>query len=424
MISHHFFHNSEDYTRTDELTQCLIKTYKMLIDSYGGEFESDQGQEYCVLIYNLALTRLDVKNFAAAEQILSLLYNTSSANSSPKGDKNQVNSDLIFAMDQVLPLMISLNLYLKNASKALTLLGKARLGKVKQDLDPMAQQRLFLCHALALVQLKAFKSFKRDVKPNGLSTVNQITYEFLRANLEFAKGNARKAMKLLGLGIQQVTAARMNEAWIHYINSLYQNNLGCLHLLMKKPNLGVFYTSQATDSHTQALARMNKASPHFLLKMKRNEIMYNMAMNLLHAGQPATAFATLLQLLPALGSWSNYWLRLAECCINQLRKDEEIVSRLYSNPPWIHAKKVIIHTTEFPPVHLEKTVAKATGVKSVVPAITLDFATFCLKCAEKLLASHSTTDKSYSSSTETPNPSSNPPSGSSSPSKYTSSPSR
>lgn len=398
----------------------------MLIDSYGGEFDSDQGQEYCVLIYNLALTRLDVKNYAAAEQILSLLYNSSdsssSASSSPKGgEKNQVSSDIIFALDQVLPLLISLNLYLKNSSKALTLLGKAR-PKVKQDLDPMAQQRLFLCHALALVQLKAFKSFKRDVKPNGLSTVNQITYEFLRANLEFAKGNARKAMKLLGLGIQQVTSARMNEAWIHYINSLYQNNLGCLHLLMKKPNLGVFYTSQATDSHTQALARMNKASPHFLLKMKRNEIIYNMAMNLLHAGQPATAFATLLQLLPALGSWSNYWLRLAECCINQQRKDEEIVSRLYSSPPWIHAKKVIIQTTEFPAVHLEKTVVKATGVKSVVPTITLDFATFCLKCAEKLLA-NSTIEKG-NGSTESQNPSSNPPSGSSSPSKYTSSPSR
>ena len=62
-------------------------------------------------------------------------------------------------------------------------------------------------------------------------------------------------MKLLGIGIQLVCSAAAettpDEAWINYINSLYQNNLGCLHLLMKKPNLGVYYINQASDSHRQ-----------------------------------------------------------------------------------------------------------------------------------------------------------------------------
>ena len=93
-------------------------------------------------------------------------------------------------MDQIQPLLITLNLYLKNPAKTLALISKAE-PKIKQESDPAAQQRFFLCHALALVQSKAFKNFKRDLKPNGLSHINQVTYEFIRANMEFAKGNAR-----------------------------------------------------------------------------------------------------------------------------------------------------------------------------------------------------------------------------------------
>ena len=49
----------------------------------------------------------------------------------------------------------------------------------------------------------------------------------------------RKAMKLLGIGIQLVkndmstSETPPEDSWVSYINSLYGNNLGCLHLLMK-----------------------------------------------------------------------------------------------------------------------------------------------------------------------------------------------
>ena len=173
------------------MRNLLIKTYYTLYESYGGELEPDQLQEYCVLIYNLALNRLDFKQFSSAEAILSTIYNSLSSTSSK--DKNQAVSDINFALDQILPLLITLNLYLKNPSKTLTLINKAE-PKIKQESDPAAQQRFFLCHALALVQSKAFKNFKRDLKPNGLSHVNQVTYEFIRANLEFARGNARQVL--------------------------------------------------------------------------------------------------------------------------------------------------------------------------------------------------------------------------------------
>ena len=287
----------------------MHQTYCTLIDSYGGDLEPDQLQEYCVLIYNLALTRFDIKQFSTAEQFLSRLYH--SCQLSLKDKSNNQTSDLHFALDQMLPLLISLNLYMKNPMKALNLISKAE-NKGKQDSDVPALQRLFLCHALALVQSKAFKSFKRDLKPNGLTTMNQVTYEFLRANLEFAKGNARKAMKLLSIGIQLVSSVKDNDMdvyWVNYINSLYLNNLGCLHLLMKKPNLGVYYLHQASDSHSQALTGMSRGQSHFLLRMKKNEITYNSAMNLLHAGQPTLAFWTLVSILPSLAQMPNIWLR-------------------------------------------------------------------------------------------------------------------
>ena len=89
-----------------------MKTHYTLYESYGGELEPDQLQEYCVLIYNLALNQLDFKQYASAEKILSNIYKSMS-NSTTK-DKNQAVSDINFALDQILPLLITLNLYLKN----------------------------------------------------------------------------------------------------------------------------------------------------------------------------------------------------------------------------------------------------------------------------------------------------------------------
>ena len=108
------------------------------------------------------------------------------------------------------------------------------------------------------------------------------------------------------------------------------------------------------------------------------------------------------------------FFRLAECCLNQTRKDEGLVSKLYSNPPWINAKKVVQSDLTYPSIPLDNSVAKQLEINNVLnPTLNLDFAVACLKCAEKLLA------KSSINSTEASNNSatSNPPSGTSSPAK-------
>ena len=80
-------------------------------------------------------------------------------------------------------------------------------------------QRHTLCRAMALVQSKSFKAFKRDFKSNEWSIENQITYDFLKAQLEFIKGNSKKANKLLGIAMQQ-------KSGIYLINFIFFFNLG------------------------------------------------------------------------------------------------------------------------------------------------------------------------------------------------------
>ena len=54
------------------------------------------------------------------------------------------------------------------------------------------------------------------------------------------QGNHRKAMKLLALALQQQPPEKLTSR----LGSMFENNLGCLHLMLAKPNLGVFYFSQ------------------------------------------------------------------------------------------------------------------------------------------------------------------------------------
>jgi hypothetical protein len=51
------------------------------------------------------------------------------------------------------------------------------------------------------------------------------------------QGNHKKAMKLLAIALQQQPQDKISAR----LTSKFENNLGCLHLMLGKPNLGVFY---------------------------------------------------------------------------------------------------------------------------------------------------------------------------------------
>ena len=81
--------------------------------------------------------------------------------------------------------------------------------------------------------------------------------------------------------------------------------------MLKKPNLAVYYVHQALELHLKTLTEMTPKLPHFLLRIKKDEMLYNLGTGLLHAGQPTGAFENLLSASQTLTSSPNYWLRYA-----------------------------------------------------------------------------------------------------------------
>ena len=408
------------------MAEALSKTYKKVIEVNGGVLEPDQELEYCYLIYNLVLLTLERKQLGVCEKLLEkleALFKPSNKNSNPATNSN----DASFAAEHVVPLSTTVSLLNKNYSKALNIIQDLEASKSKQDMEESLQQRFFLSHALALVQSKNHKAFKKDLKlTTDLSPKNQVTYEFLRANMEFVKGNVKKAAKLLSMGVAQVggngNQANFDGSYVNTINAFFQNNHGCNYLLSKKPNLGVLFCHNAFNLHKETLSKLSPAQPHLLLKVKTNEMIYNTGVCLLHTRSPKMALETFCNVSETFETWPNFWLRLAECCISHLRKDDEVANEIYGKPSWLAAEpKNQNHSklTTYQSLNFKTKTAEILGKNQITPELTEDFAIFCLECAEKLLEHQGslTSIVQPDSPTGSKSSSSNPSSGASSPSK-------
>ena len=127
--------------------------------------------------------------------------------------------------------------------------------------------------------------------------------------------------------------------------SLYFNNLGCLHYHMGKHSLACYYFSKALHENDSAL---NDFPPlekgcitavHYVLLFIivviatlsgrplavlsvncRQVLLYNLGLQQLHAGQPTTAFASLLEAVQVFHTNPLLWLRLAETSIAAYNK--------------------------------------------------------------------------------------------------------
>lgn len=406
------------------MAEALSKTYKKVIEVNGGVLEPDQELEYCYLIYNLVLLTLERKQLGVCEKLLEkleALFKPSNKNSNPATNSN----DASFAAEHVVPLSTTVSLLNKNYSKALNIIQDLEASKSKQDMEESLQQRFFLSHALALVQSKNHKAFKKDLKlTTDLSPKNQVTYEFLRANMEFVKGNVKKAAKLLSMGVAQVggngNQANFDGSYVNTINAFFQNNHGCNYLLSKKPNLGVLFCHNAFNLHKETLSKLSPATPKLLLKVKTNEMIYNTGVCLLHTRSPKMALETFCNAAEAFETSPNFWLRLAECCISHLRKDDEVANEIYGKPSWLAAEpKNGKKDMTYQSLQFKTKTAEILGKNQVTPALTEDFAIFCLECAEKLLEHHGSLSSNSlpDSPTGSKSSSSNPSSGTSSPSK-------
>ena len=484
---------------TLDVFQSKLQTlFNSLISNGAGEL--DDGEQ-CSLLYNLALSYFRKRDFKIAEKILKRLYNnltscssvtptTGTINSSPSDSPQGATGsnlsvptiDLIFCHSRVLPLLISVCLSMNNPVEAIFYINE--LTSSNSDDHESGSMHPIIARARALVQMRQHKLFKKDLKSAQLQGDLLTAYEFLRSNLEYFKGNHRKALKLLGLAMQQhqttinSSESQSEEAKLKvedmklYISSLYTNNMGCINLMLGKPNHGVLYFERALTQHTQCITsnimqeeicsnavkmlhqtkrseeanflRSQKRKDIFL-RIKQNEISYNLGVALLHAGNFQKAFETFLPTVKVFGNVSaSLWLHLAECCImaynadlalrkgetgecndmKQLHKnlyDPNASSNVLENEkvvPMVKLnvvgygdhRKIILSNNNVRYKQESKPVNKTGSIK---PTISMEFAYYCLKNA-LVIANHnlsihepqtniSSTSTSTSSSLSKPN---------------------
>ncbi|GLJ14038.1 hypothetical protein SUGI_0224400 [Cryptomeria japonica] len=166
--------------------------------------------------------------------------------------------------------------------------------------------QLHLYKVRLLLLTRNLKATKREVKlamhiARGRDSSTEL---LLKAQLEYCRGNHRKAIKLL-----TTCSSRAEQG----MSCMLWNNLGCIHHKLRKDNIAAIYFKKAY----QSIASLGAEQPLNLSKFsqdKSQSIMYNCGMLHLMRGNPTVA-AQCFQLACCLYyNQPLLWLRLAECC--------------------------------------------------------------------------------------------------------------
>jgi len=210
----------------------------------------------------------------------------------------------------------------------------------------------------------------------GLQCQHNAIVLALKANLEYSRQNVRKAMKLLtlckfnfaegrpqGAGDEELKKLRdkgkagdddgddqilvdFHPAQDDACAALFLNNLGCVHFLMRKPNLATLYFQKALQVPKPGNALGGKAGltlPGVLATRhwldQRAEIAYNAGLQLLMTGRPRAAFGCLEQCAQVFRTWPRLWLRLAECCIEMQAEPQKESGRLVAGVRGVGARR-------------------------------------------------------------------------------------
>ncbi|CAG5088694.1 Similar to CNOT10: CCR4-NOT transcription complex subunit 10 (Gallus gallus) [Cotesia congregata] len=171
--------------------------------------------------------------------------------------------------------------------------------------------------------------------------VGSISTVFLKAHLEYVKGNYGKSMTLLN----SCTGSSADLDYkIHGESAavIYYNNIACVHFARGKPNLAAFYLKRALVENKKAIdaARVkdnnsnnsgSDSSAQFLYTLgagdKHHELMFNLGVALLGANQATKAFDCFTEAARGCTRLHNspeLWLRMAECCIHCYKPSNKI----------------------------------------------------------------------------------------------------
>ncbi|XP_073100084.1 uncharacterized protein [Elaeis guineensis] len=163
-----------------------------------------------------------------------------------------------------------------------------------------------------LLLTRNLKSAKRELKlaMNMVRGKDSSTELLLKSQLEYARGNHRKAIKLLD------TISNRTEP---VMLSMYNNNIGCiLHQQMSHHTSNWFFNKALRHS-----LLLQSEKPLKLAAFSQDKsclIAYNCGLQHLACGKPLAAARCFHQAIPVFSNRPLFWLRFAECCLLALEK--------------------------------------------------------------------------------------------------------
>ncbi|OUZ99851.1 Tetratricopeptide repeat-containing domain [Macleaya cordata] len=172
--------------------------------------------------------------------------------------------------------------------------------------------KLHLYKVRLLLLTRNLKATKREVKlaMNIARGRDSSTALLLKSQLEYARGNHRKAIKLL------MTSSNRTESWMQ---SIFNNNLGCIYHQLKKHHTSTLFFSKALKSSSS----LRSEKPLMLSTFSQDKsllIVYNCGLQYLACGKPIVAARCFHKASSVFYNKPLLWLRIAECCLLALEK--------------------------------------------------------------------------------------------------------
>ncbi|KAF0687358.1 Aste57867_20881 [Aphanomyces stellatus] len=195
---------------------------------------------------------------------------------------------------------------------------------------------------------------------------------FLKANSEYLRRNFKKCIKLVASCKKQSVD-----------ESIYLNNLGCIHNQMGHHQAAQSYFAKALEATSQRPKQGSKQEvASHLTSSVQAEILYNNGLQLLLLKKYALAFRCLHASSKLFFNRPKLWLRLGECCTASYAAQRESIPTEYKNSLVSSVVGHGAHRRVVLPVRLPTDDAVTESNSSdAVPTMNLPFAVKCFRNA-------------------------------------------
>ncbi|XP_042441029.1 CCR4-NOT transcription complex subunit 10-like isoform X1 [Zingiber officinale] len=157
------------------------------------------------------------------------------------------------------------------------------------------------------------KAAKREIKlaMNIARFRDSSTTLLLKSQLEYARGNHRKAIKLL----TTTSNNRSDQGML----CMFNNNMGCIYQQLGKYHISSLFFSKALKCNAAIQSEKSLKLSTFSQE-KSLFILYNCGLQYLLCGRPLVAAQCFDKSKPIFYTRPILWLRFAECCLSVLEK--------------------------------------------------------------------------------------------------------